>query len=138
MANLKNEKLSTIKKDQVQSLWRVGMTRSQICDFFHVTPNTLQTFCKKEFGKKFEEVKAENSVFLQPNVMTNLVKLSQRNASAAIFLAKAVCGLSDQTVTVANEEANESFANALKTASRSIGNLSNLASVPDQEEEEDE
>lgn len=132
MGNPRNEKQSTIKKEQLIQLLRCGLNRQQICDFYGVSPFTLNSYCKRNFdGKTFEQVKAENMTALQAKVMTNLLNLSARNASAAIFLAKSICGMSDQPMTPVDNEAGEAFVTAIKTASRSIGNLASLATVPD-------
>lgn len=131
MANLKNEKQSFIKKEQLVQLLRCGLTRQQICDFFGVDRLTLQRYIKKNFdGATFEEVKAENEAYLRAGIMSNLINLSKKNASVAIFLAKSVCGLSETASAPPNEEAGLAFTTALKRASRSIGNSEGLATVP--------
>ena len=127
MANTKKE----ISKDQLVSLLRYGFTRTQCCEFFGCDRRTLERFIKDHFdGRTFERVKAENEVFLKAGIMSNLINLSKKNASVAIFLAKSVCGLSENTSAPPDDEAGSAFASALRKASRAIGSMDGIASVP--------
>lgn len=120
-----------INKDQLVSLLRYGFTRTQCCEFFGCDRRTLDRFIKGEFdGRTFEQVKAENEAFLKAGIMSNLFNLSKKNASVAIFLAKSVCGLSENASAPPDDEAGTAFASALRKASRAIGGMEGLASVP--------
>lgn len=129
-----------IDKDQLVSLLGYGFTRAQCCEFFKVDRLTLQRFIKANFdGMTFEELKAEQSVGLKANIMSNLINLSAKNASVAIFLGKAVCGLTETATAPPDEEAGMAFASAIKKATKAIGDMDGLASVPSLDaEEEDE
>ena len=100
-------------------------------DFFNCTEMVINTFVRKEYGMTFEQLKAEHSAQLKANIMSNLINLSETNATVAIFLAKSVCGLNENYNAPANEDAETAFAGALRKASRLIGNSKDLVSVPD-------
>lgn len=135
MAKNDAEKMIKINKTQLESLLRLGLSCQQICDFFLVSRNTLSKFVKKNYGGiTFEQLKAEHGVQAQASIIANLMALSKRNASAAIFLAKSMCGLNESYSAPANEEAETAFASAIKKAARSISNARDLVSVPDEME----
>lgn len=119
-----------IDKDQLVCLLGYGFTRAQCCEFFKVDRLTLQRFIKANFGMTFEELKAEQSVGLKANIMSNLINLSAKNASVAIFLGKSICGLSETATAPPDEEAGQAFASAIKKATKAIGGMEGLASVP--------
>lgn len=134
MAKDKTEEKIKINKTQLENLLRLGFSRQQTCDFFGVSQSTLLRYVKANYGITFEQLKAEHAAQLQANVMMNLLNISKKNASAAIFLAKSVCGLNENYTAPVNDEAENEFARALKKASRNISAASNLVSVPDVEE----
>ena len=121
-----------INKTQLENLLRLGLSCQQICDFFVISRYTLTRFVKANYnGMTFEQLKAEHGVQAQASIIANLMALSKRNASAAIFLAKSVCGLNENYSAPANEDAENAFAGALKKASRSISQAKDLVSIPD-------
>ena len=132
MAKSDEDKKIKINKTQLENLLRLGLSCQQICDFFVVSRHTLTRFVKANYnGMTFEQLKAEHGVQAQASIIANLMALSKRNASAAIFLAKSVCGLNENYSAPANEDAENAFAGALKKASRSISQAKDLVSIPD-------
>ena len=132
MAKNDADKMIKINKTQLENLLRLGLSCQQICDFFVISRTTLSRFVKANYdGMTFEQLKAEHSAQLKANIMSNLINLSETNATVAIFLAKSVCGLNENYNAPANEDAETAFAGALKKASRLIGGSKDLVSVPD-------
>ena len=132
MAKNDADNMIKINKTQLENLLRLGLSCQQICDFFVVSRHTLSRFVKANYnGMTFEQLKAEHGVQAQASIIANLMALSKRNASAAIFLAKSVCGLNENYSAPANEDAENAFAGALKKASRSISQAKDLVSIPD-------
>ena len=131
MAKDKTEERIKINRMQLENLLRLGFSRQQTCDFFGVSQSTLLRYVKANYGITFEQLKAEHTAQLQANVMMNLLNISKRNANAAIFLAKSVCGLNENFAAPVNDDAENAFAGALKKASRNISNAKNLVSIPD-------
>ena len=138
MAKSDADKTIKINKTQLENLLRLGLSCQQICDFFVISRYTLTRFVKANYnGMTFEQLKAEHGVQAQASIIANLMALSKRNASAAIFLAKSVCGLNENYSAPANEDAENAFAGALKKASRSISQAKDLVSIPDDGNGED-
>lgn len=132
MAKNDADNMIKINKTQLENLLRLGLSCQQICDFFVISRYTLTRFVKANYnGMTFEQLKAEHGVQAQASIIANLMSLSKRNASAAIFLAKSVCGLNENYSAPANEDAENAFAGALKKASRSISQAKDLVSIPD-------
>ena len=132
MAKSDADNMIKINKTQLENLLRLGLSCQQICDFFVISRYTLTRFVKANYnGMTFEQLKAEHGVQAQASIIANLMALSKRNASAAIFLAKSVCGLNENYSAPANEDAENAFAGALKKASRSISQAKDLVSIPD-------
>ena len=132
MAKNDADNMIKINKTQLENLLRLGLSCQQICDFFVISRYTLTRFVKANYnGMTFEQLKAEHGVQAQASIIANLMALSKWNASAAIFLAKSVCGLNENYSAPANEDAENAFAGALKKASRSISQAKDLVSIPD-------
>ena len=127
-----------VNGEQLVKLLNCGFTRRQCADFFNCTEMVINTFVRKEYGMTFEQLKAEHGVQAQASIIANLMALSKRNASAAIFLAKSVCGLNENYAAPSNDDAETAFAGALRKASRLIGNSKDLVSVPDRLDDEEE
>ena len=139
MAKSDEDKKIKINKTQLENLLRLGLSCQQICDFFVISRYTLTRFVKANYnGMTFEQLKAEHGVQAQASIIANLMALSKRNASAAIFLAKSVCGLNENYSAPANEDAENAFAGALKKASRSISQAKDLVSIPDNDGSEED
>ena len=135
MAKNDADNMIKINKTQLENLLRLGLSCQQICDFFVISRYTLTRFVKANYnGMTFEQLKAEHGVQAQASIIANLMALSKRNASAAIFLAKSVCGLNENYSAPANEDAENAFAGALKKASRSISQAKDLVSIPDDDD----
>ena len=120
-----------VNGEQLVKLLKYGFSRRQCADFFNCTEMVINTFVRKEYGMTFEQLKAEHSAQLKANIMSNLINLSETNATVAIFLAKSVCGLNENFSAPANDDSEKAFAGALKKASRSISQAKDLVSIPD-------
>lgn len=120
-----------VNGEQLVKLLTYGFSRRQCAEFFNCTEMVINSFVRKEFGMTFEQLKAEHSAQLKANIMSNLINLSESNATVAIFLAKSVCGLNENYSAPVNDDSEKAFAGALKKASRSISQAKELVSIPD-------
>lgn len=96
--------LKIINKQQFEQLCSMMCTEEEICSFLSTTDKTLNGWCKREYGKSFSEVYKKLSQNGKISVRRNLLKLSERNASAAIFLAKNLLGYTDDGIRKADEK----------------------------------
>ena len=120
-----------VNGEQLVKLLNYGFTRRQCADFFNCTEMVINTFVRKEYGMTFEQLKAEHSAQLKANIMSNLINLSETNATVAIFLAKSVCGLNENFSAPANDDSEKAFAGALRKASKRISDAKDMVSIPD-------
>ena len=93
--------------DQFEKLCAMLCTQQEICGFFGVTDKTLTGWVKREYGEPYSEVYKKLSADGIITTRRNLMRLSERNASAAIFLAKNLLGYSDDGTRRADEKASE-------------------------------
>ena len=93
--------------DQFEKLCAMLCTQQEICGFFGVTDKTLTGWVKREYGEPYSEVYKKLSADGIITTRRNLMRLSERNASAAIFLAKNLLGYTDDGVRRADEKTSE-------------------------------
>lgn len=81
----------------------LGCSQVEICWVFRNddgTPaniDTLSRWCKREFGKTFQEYSKENSgISFKIQLRRNQLELSKKSAAMAIFLGKQILGQSDK------------------------------------------
>lgn len=123
--------MKPIDQRQFESLLEIQCTAMEICDVIGVSKQTLQKFCKKTYGKPFEEVAPVFRAKGKSNLRRMGLKLAETNPAVWIFMAKNYLGMAD---TVAPEPDNEAVSNlttAFNKASKNLGNLAGLAQVPD-------
>lgn len=82
-----------INLDQLAALRAIGATDTEISAFFGVSHDVLDR--RKKSDPEFLEVYEESFSKFKLSLRRNLLKLSETNASAAIFLAKNVLGMRD-------------------------------------------
>jgi len=68
----------------------------EMCEWLHVSHQTLERRCKEHYGETFGQVFEKKRVGGLISLRRNLFKLSEKNVAAAIFLAKNFLGMSDK------------------------------------------
>lgn len=85
-----------INKTEFEKLCGLQCTEQEICDWFCVTDKTLAKWCAENYeGMAFSEVFAEKRMTGKISLRRNMLRLSEKNATMAIFLAKNWLGMSD-------------------------------------------
>lgn len=92
-----------IDKKQFENLCGLQCTLLEICDFFDVEDDTLNSWCKKTYGTTFSEVFKLKRGKGQISLRRTQWKLAEKNASMAIFLGKQYLGQKD---IIVNENKN--------------------------------
>ena len=92
-----------IDKKQFENLCGLQCTLLEICDFFDVEDDTLNSWCKKTYGTTFSEVFKLKRGKGQISLRRMQWKLAEKNASMAIFLGKQYLGQKD---VIINENKN--------------------------------
>ena len=93
-----------IDQKQFEYCCHILCTQEELCGIFSVDHKTLTRWCKDKYNEDFSQVYKRLSQVGKMSVRRNLYRLSERNASACIFLAKNVLGYSDNGIQATPEE----------------------------------
>ena len=105
-----------IDKTQFENLCKLQCTLQEIAGWFGCSEDTIERWCKREYKQSFADVFSKKREAGKISLRRNLVRLSERNPAAAIFLAKNWLGMSDkmeEKVTV-NTAADDETARAMQ------------------------
>ena len=104
-----------IDKKQFENLCGIQCTLLEIASWFDCDPDTIEAFCKREYGKKFSEVFALKRGKGKISLRRSQWRLAENNATMAIFLGKQYLGQKDiPNETQAENKAVEALVEALK------------------------
>lgn len=93
-----------IDQKQFENLCGLQCTYDEICSWFDVTDKTLNSWCKRTYGKNFSEVFNEKRGRGKISLRRTQWELAKKNASMAIFLGKQYLGQSDQGCVVTEKD----------------------------------
>ena len=110
-----------IDKKQFENLCGLQCTLLEICDFFDVEDDTLNSWCKKTYGTTFSEVFKLKRGKGQISLRRMQWKLAEKNAAMAIFLGKQYLGHTDKI---------EYTDDGMKSINENINNIANLLNNP--------
>ena len=110
-----------IDKKQFENLCGLQCTINEICDFFDVEDDTLNSWCKKTYGTTFSEVFKLKRGKGQISLRRMQWKLAEKNAAMAIFLGKQYLGQKDKI---------EYTDDGMKSINENINNIANLLNNP--------
>lgn len=110
-----------IDKKQFENLCGLQCTLLEICDFFDVEDDTLNSWCKKTYGTTFSEVFKLKRGKGQISLRRMQWKLAEKNTAMAIFLGKQYLGQKDKI---------EYTDDGMKSINENINNIANLLNNP--------
>ena len=110
-----------IDKKQFENLCGLQCTLLEICDFFDVEDDTLNSWCKKTYGTTFSEVFKQKRGKGQISLRRMQWKLAEKNPTMAIFLGKQYLGQKDKI---------EYTDDGMKSINENINNIANLLNNP--------
>lgn len=96
-----------IDQKQFENLCGLQCTYDEICSWFDVTDKTLNSWCKRTYGKNFSEVFNEKRGRGKISLRRTQWELAKKNASMAIFLGKQYLGQSDQGGVVTEKDVRQ-------------------------------
>ena len=99
-----------IDKKAFENLCGMQCTLEEICGFFSASEDTINRFCKKEYGKSFAGVFAEKRAGGRISLRRSQFRLAETNAAMGIWLGKQYLGQKD---SIDNNDAIELVANVL-------------------------
>lgn len=91
-----------INRKHFENLCGIQCSQEEICQFFEVTDKTLNSWCKREYGKGFSEVFKAKRGIGKISLRRTQWKLAEKSPAMAIFLGKNYLGQTDkieQTIT---------------------------------------
>ena len=110
-----------IDKKQFENLCGLQCTINEVCDFFDVEDDTLNSWCKKTYGTTFSEVFKRKRGKGQISLRRMQWKLAEKNPTMAIFLGKQYLGQKDKI---------EYTDDGMKSINENINNIANLLNNP--------
>ena len=84
-----------IDQKQFENLCGLQCTLEEICGWFDVCSDTLETWCKRTYNKSFSEVFAQKRGAGKISLRRSQWRLAEKNATMAIFLGKQFLGQRD-------------------------------------------
>lgn len=117
-----------IDREQFEKLCVIQCTLDEIASWFKCSPDTIERWCKREFGMSFAEVYKRHSGYGKISLRRFQFKLAEHNVSMAIFLGKQYLGQRDhQDISVSRndddtiKEMEAYFAKQKSSASPAVG-----------------
>lgn len=77
-----------IDREQFEKLCELQCTESEICDFFDVCEDTLNSWCKRTYGGTFSDTYAKKRVGGKISLRRAQFRLAEKSASMAIWLGR--------------------------------------------------
>ena len=87
-----------IDQKQFENLCGLQCTLEEICGWFDVCSDTLETWCKRTYKRNFSEVFAQKRGAGKISLRRSQWRLAEKNANMAIWLGKQYLGQKDQEV----------------------------------------
>lgn len=111
-----------IDQKQFENLCGLQCTLEEICGFFDVCTDTLETWCKRTYKANFSEVFSKKRGMGKISLRRNQWRLAEKNATMAIWLGKQYLGQRDQieaTVSVDKRE-DDALSASLRELAQSV------------------
>ena len=102
-----------INKEQFEKLCSIQCTLEEIASFFDCCDDTINNWCKKEYGDNFSGVFKKKSASGKMSLRRIQFKLAEKNTSMAIFLGKQYLGQKDIIENNENQNTRITIVNSL-------------------------
>lgn len=97
-----------------EGLCGILCTKKEICGILGITDKTLDGWCKRTYDLTYAEVYEQKSAGGKIKLRRNQLKLSEKNASMAIWLGKQWLGQTDKAVVQVQELEKDPLSLALE------------------------
>lgn len=98
-----------IDQKQFENLCGLQCTKEEICDWFDVSEDTLERWCKRTYKENFAVVFSKKRGKGRISLRRSQWRLAEKSAAMAIFLGKNYLGQKDQPEDAIDTEDAESF-----------------------------
>lgn len=103
-----------IDQKQFESLCALQCTEEEMCGFFGVNTDTINSWCKNTYGETFSETFKKKSAGGKMSLRRSQFRLAEKSATMAIWLGKQYLGQRDiPDVVVALGNDDDGFISAL-------------------------
>lgn len=85
-----------IDKTEFEKLCGLLCTLEEIAGFFDCSADTIENWCKREYGHRFSDVYKKYSTYGRISLRRNQLKLSEKSPAMAIWLGKQWLGQVDE------------------------------------------
>lgn len=85
-----------IKQDEFEKLCGLQCTKEEIADWFNVSEDTIERWCKRTYKKSFAVIFSQKRSKGRISLRRSQFKLAEKSAAMAIFLGKNYLGQSDK------------------------------------------
>ena len=92
-----------IDQKQFENLCGLQCTLEEICGWFDVCSDTLETWCKRTYKRSFSEVFAQKRGLGKISLRRQQWRLAEKNANMAIWLGKQYLGQKDVPANLEQE-----------------------------------
>lgn len=103
-----------IDRETFEGLCEIQCTADEIAHFFRCSVDTVERWCKREYGRSFAEAYKNYSAGGKISLRRAQFRLAQKNASMAIWLGKQYLGQTDAG-SGTDEPPDDGFISALKS-----------------------
>lgn len=112
-----------IDKKDFESLLIIQCSLKEVQAFFEhklgsCSEDTIQRFCKREYGKTFREVAEEKNALGKIGLRRAGFELAKKNAAVHIFYCKNYLGMADKVETTATVGVSDNFLEALNGSAK--------------------
>lgn len=98
-----------INDTEFEKLCGLQCTLEEIAGFFDCSPDTIENWCKREYESTFSDIYKKFSYGGKLTLRRNMLKLSEKSAVMAIFLAKNWLGMTDNVEVKADTSLMQSL-----------------------------
>lgn len=107
---------TNIDQKHFEQLCAMQCTQEEICDFFEICSDTLNSWCKRTYDKSFSEVFRQKRGKGKVSLRRHQWKLAEKNTSMAIWLGKQYLGQRETTEVLAgiNVQNDDALSASLK------------------------
>ena len=109
MKNLGGRPVKNLNREQFENLCAIQCSLLEIANFFDVDKDTVNAWCKREYGKGFSEVFNLKRTKGFTSLRHRQFQLAEKNVAMAIFLGKNYLGQSDKMELSGSQEIRHSY-----------------------------
>lgn len=109
-----------IDKETFEKLCDLQCTVEDLADFFSCSHDTIQRWCMAEYGESFASIHKKHMAKGKASLRRNMFRLSEKNATMAIFLAKNYLGMSDNVEVKADTSLMSALLDVVKGGKNEI------------------